>query len=177
MSTRTHIPLPDIAQGFTLVELLITLVIVGILTAIAVPSFTNMINNNRAVGATENLAATLRVAQMEAVKRHRNIVVAFQGSGTATWCWGISEVSACDCTDANACKIDGASRVVSSMDYRGVTLTATTNFSFNPIRNTVTGGNATFTGANSNQARVVISDFGRIRFCSPTSNLGGYPGC
>jgi type IV fimbrial biogenesis protein FimT len=165
-------------RGFTLVELLITISITAILAAIAVPAFTGMIDNSRATGATENLAATLRAAQTEAVKRHRTIVVSFQGSGSTTWCWGVSIGAACDCQNAPlGCRIDTTSRLVSSADYRGVTLTAANNYSFNPVRNTVNAGNTTFTSANNNQARVVISDFGRIRLCSPVGNLGGYPAC
>lgn len=42
-----HTPMGSKAQGFTLIELIITLVIVAILTTMAVPSYTNYVTNAR----------------------------------------------------------------------------------------------------------------------------------
>jgi prepilin-type N-terminal cleavage/methylation domain-containing protein len=183
-----HLPLTRSIQtdgGFTLVELLITITVTAILAGIAVPSFVDTIRDRRTAGAAENLAATLRSAQQEAIKRHKTVVVAFVGSGSTTWCWGVSEGSPCTCdpdpavTNAGSCNINGTDKVVKGADYKGIQLDATTTFRFNPIRNTVEDGNVTFTGANGKKGRVVVSgSVGRIRFCTPSSPaLLGYPAC
>jgi type IV fimbrial biogenesis protein FimT len=62
-------------NGFTLVELLITIVVVSILLAAGVPSFMQMIKNNRLTAQANSLVAAVQVTRNEAVKRGTNIVI------------------------------------------------------------------------------------------------------
>ncbi|WP_318013406.1 type IV pilin protein [Paucibacter sp. Y2R2-4] len=45
------------AHGFTMVELMITLAVAGILAAVALPSYSSYVNKSRAKGASADLAA------------------------------------------------------------------------------------------------------------------------
>ena len=62
-------------RGLTLIELLITLAIVGILLAGATPSMTEFIQNNRAVTQINELQASLSLARNEAIRRNNNITI------------------------------------------------------------------------------------------------------
>jgi type IV fimbrial biogenesis protein FimT len=57
--------------GFTLVELVVTLAVAGVLIGIAVPSYSRMIAANRLSTATNSFVASLNSARMEAVRRNR----------------------------------------------------------------------------------------------------------
>jgi type IV fimbrial biogenesis protein FimT len=69
--TRPRKPAP----GFTLLELMITLAVVGILLGLAVPNFSEMIRNNRLTSAANDLLRATQVARSEAVKRQTWVVV------------------------------------------------------------------------------------------------------
>lgn len=62
-------------QGFTLIELLIIVVIVGILTAIAAPSFLALLNRSRIHDALVAVEGALKEAQREAVKRSTSCTI------------------------------------------------------------------------------------------------------
>ena len=64
----------DRMKGFTLLELMITLVIAGIIIAIAVPSFQNLIIDSRLNSTTSELADAVRLARSEALKRNRPVI-------------------------------------------------------------------------------------------------------
>jgi type IV fimbrial biogenesis protein FimU len=64
-----------VMRGFTLVELLITLVLVGIVAFIAVPSYTLLIQSNQVQAQAEELKAFLQYARSEAVRRGTAITV------------------------------------------------------------------------------------------------------
>lgn len=55
--------------GFTLMELMITLAVLGILTAIAVPSFQTLLERNRVTNETNDLLGALMLARSHAVTR------------------------------------------------------------------------------------------------------------
>jgi len=61
--------------GFTLVELMITLVIAAILLSMAVPSFITTLQNNRIVTQANNFVTSLNIARSEAIKRGARITV------------------------------------------------------------------------------------------------------
>ncbi len=57
------------ARGFTLMELIITILVAGILTAIAVPAFDSFVKNDRDSAQVNSLAYSMNYARSEAVKR------------------------------------------------------------------------------------------------------------
>jgi type IV fimbrial biogenesis protein FimT len=61
-------------RGFTLVELMVTVIVLGILTTLAVPSFTDVLNASRLSGQTNELVSALHVARSEAVRRNSSVV-------------------------------------------------------------------------------------------------------
>lgn len=63
------------SRGFTLIELMVTIVVAGILLSIAIPSFQNFIIDSRLNAAATELADAVRLARSEAIKRSRPIVL------------------------------------------------------------------------------------------------------
>ena len=62
-------------NGFTMIELVVAMGILAILVALAAPSFTSVINNNRLTGNANELLTTLQYARGEAVRRNSNVVI------------------------------------------------------------------------------------------------------
>lgn len=60
-------------KGFTLIELLFVLAIVGVLGAVAIPSFSQMMFDNRLVSNANQLQSIFKFARSEAAKRHETI--------------------------------------------------------------------------------------------------------
>lgn len=71
--------------GFTLVELMVALAVLAILITIALPSFTNMIQNNRSAALANSIVTALNVARSEAVKRNALVNVNSGGDWTNGW--------------------------------------------------------------------------------------------
>jgi len=55
--------------GFTLMDLLTTLAVLGILVAVGIPSFSSVVRNNRITAHTNELVTALTYARSEAMKR------------------------------------------------------------------------------------------------------------
>ncbi len=62
-------------RGFTLIELMITIAIAGILLAIGVPSMRDMIHQNRLTGHVNEFVAANLLARSEAIKRGSQVKI------------------------------------------------------------------------------------------------------
>ncbi len=62
-------------NGFTLIEIMVTVAIVGIFASIALPSFANLIENNRNNTAANELVSNLLLAKSEALKRSNSVTI------------------------------------------------------------------------------------------------------
>lgn len=78
--------------GFTLIELMVAVAVMAILVAAAAPSFVSIFNGNRLTAISNELAASLQSARMEALRRGQRIVLcnsadglACAAAGTAAW--------------------------------------------------------------------------------------------
>lgn len=81
------------AQGFTLVEMIMTVVVVAILLTVAVPSFTSLIAIQKMRTAASSLQSSLSRARSEALKRNADVTIAPAQAGQWNSGWTISAAS------------------------------------------------------------------------------------
>lgn len=67
-------------QGYTLTEMLIVVVMVGMLTMITLPKFSGLVERNRLSAAREEIAAAIATARAAAVQKGRTATLRFSGN-------------------------------------------------------------------------------------------------
>ena len=86
MLTEGSCPMENV-RGFTLVELLVTVTVLGVLLGVGMPNLFNLIEQNRLTTDANNLVVSLNYARSEAIRRN-------------------SLVSVCPSADGNDCNSD-----------------------------------------------------------------------
>lgn len=71
----------DRCGGFTLIELMMSIVVLAILVGIGIPSFTTLINNNRVTSQVNDFVTSINLARSEAIKRGASLTVTAGGAG------------------------------------------------------------------------------------------------
>lgn len=159
-------------KGFTLVELMVVVALVGIITTLAIPAFGDMMQRNQLKAAVQSLQDDMLFARTQAIKRSQNVTVNRTRTSTAAgdWCYGLTASAPCDCTvttttDADYCEI----KIISGANFNTVKMfTGMGNNAVNFRRGTIGNDGVTFNTTNY-AARVTFSDEGRVRICTPTT--------
>ena len=151
--------------GFTLIEAMLTLAVLGVLVVMAIPTFGNMMEKRRVMAAAEAIYSDLRWARSESIKRNIAIRVTFVNG--SNWSYTIN-------TDPV--------KTVNGSDFPSTSIG--TNFSggdttFRPVRGTPEEddgfpdiGSVSLSSSHYS-AKVILSTLGRTRICG----IGGYGSC
>lgn len=78
-------------EGFSILELMVTLAVIMILTALAIPSLTRAYNSYLFNSAASQVAGILKLTRFEAIRRNRQVSCQIQQNGTDWLLWADSD--------------------------------------------------------------------------------------
>jgi prepilin-type N-terminal cleavage/methylation domain-containing protein len=181
-------------HGITLVEAMVTLAIIGILLAVAIPNLSDYIHRKRMEGVANELISDLALMRVESVSKTVDSARAFIqiGNGSKFNCYTIYiddplGGAVCDCTKpaGQACTQDyrknNEIKVVQLPEKLGI------KFSTNAAGNQAeidrgsrlipAGFKILIEGNRPGAIRLDLNAAGRPEACSPDGLLHGYPKC
>jgi type IV fimbrial biogenesis protein FimT len=179
-------------RGFTLIELIVTIAVAGVLLSLVIPSFQDLLAKQRVEGLMSELGTDLQFARSEAVTRNSDVRVTF-GSGCYVIHTQPTGVPASTCSQsAGVASVMGAASGVSAVEIKTTKVTGTqaavagdggmSFIQFEPVRGAASWDTAASSASVSVtsasgawQLRALVSEsVGRLRVCSPNASLKGY---
>jgi type IV fimbrial biogenesis protein FimT len=159
--------------GFSLIELMVSVVVLGILASIAVPSFQTWIRNTQIRNAAESITNGLQRARAEAVSRNTNVSFVM-GTDSS---WAISVVNPASTIDQRLAS-EGSKNVTRAVLPTGATTVTFSNVGFvvpnADASNSITQVDLVAAGGSQN-LRVTIGTGGNARMCDPNLASGSNP--
>lgn len=169
-------------SGVTLIELLLAVVIMGVLAAIAAPSFNNWIQNSQIRNAANSILDGLQQARAEAVRRNTSTQLVFgDGSSWTMGCVNTSE--SCPGTIESRTSAEGSGNVVVEPDEDTITynglgrVVPVPGSDINIDVSNPDGGECIASAGTMRCLRVVVSAGGQIRMCDPSLPANNPRGC
>lgn len=174
-------------RGYTLIEVLAAIAIIGVLAAVGLPSYTDSLERNRVAGAAEEIFGLLLRAKSEGTIR--DVDMSFNTNPAATpWCAGFSATPGCDCTNTSSCTVNVAGtsvlQTLSGAEFDNVVIAESfatgTGTTFSRIRGTASQAGIVAITDGSWQLNVVVDADGSVEICNPndaTDSIPGYTSC
>lgn len=147
-------------KGFTLIELIVALMLVAVFSAIAVPGFNRLINNNRTQAGANELGALLQYARGFAVENRTDAAVCMEGGE-------LSVRTTCDAGGQVIRVVTAAQGVVLSSD------TEAFRFNSNGSASAIANFTACHDGDVTNGFTVSVERSGQVRVYPRGQNNGG----
>lgn len=177
--------------GLTLVELLVSVAIVGVLVALAVPSMYEFVMRKRVEGTADELIVDLRYLRSMVAKNNRPGRIHFGKTDTYT-CYTIYHHNAlmdCDCTATPVCSALGGTSIIELKTVRLPTSArvsiAPTEGSASRLEFSVPVGlpksgvtvDISIKADSGGEVRMFTTATGRPQLCSVTGHTSAYPAC
>lgn len=144
-------------KGFTLIEIMIVIVIMGIMAAIATPNLMSYMSRLRLNGAARQVMTDLMLARGKAVSENKRVGVVFTSNHQYTIFSDNNQNSAIDTGELTVSKNIQA-------EFADVTLSSNTSPIFLPNGSVLSATNGTVTLSNtSGSKQVTTSSAGRVR--------------
>ena len=190
-----HSPLTAGSRGFSLIEVMMSLVLLGIGMALALPSYRDMVEKRQVTNGAEQVASFINVAQGVAMKTNQVVTVSYSRTDDDEWCIGaVSGETACNCTvtdpdDVNFnCQIASQPYILDNTHASDRELvhsvTGDGAYAFDPIRGLFVDLDDSLQmelRSPSDQFRlnVMVNNTGRVILCSNSSDhaIPGYQVC
>jgi type IV fimbrial biogenesis protein FimT len=148
------------AEGFTLVEVMVVIVLAAILMALALPSFSGLMERFRVEGVAAALTASMIHARSEAVRRGQTVTIQpREGCSGKDWSCGWDTVAGKDATQETLRRQDPDSRVTvikssaGSLTFDAMGHSSLAGFGVHPVGN----------DASPNAVALCVSTGGRIQ--------------
>ena len=173
LAVREKTAMKVMKNGFTLMELLITLVVIAILAKLSIPALRSQLIQSRLKAAAETFAQTAQVARSEAVMRQQSVFINLVTG--SSWCYGVNLASSCSCSPLNNCTL----AYVAGSLYPSVSVAATGfpsgNISYDSERGLVSTASSVTFSVGSQLITVMLNRLGGFTFCS--TGVSGYSAC
>lgn len=161
-------------RGVSLIELMVGIAILGILAALATPSYTAWIQNTKIRTAAESIQNGLQIARAEAVKRNTPVQFVLEASSA----WTVSCVTAALCADLTGGVVqtraasEGAATEITILTDDTSTIVFTNLGSVDNTLDTFTQVDIDSTASAADRPlRVTIGVGGDTKMCDPDADL------
>lgn len=180
--------------GFSLVEVLMSVVLLAIGAALAIPSYRDMVEKRQVTNGAEQVSSFINTAQGIAMKTNEVITVSYSRTDDDDWCIGaVTGTAACDCTESNTeaadyCQIASQPFILNNSHAGDMELmhsmSGDGSYAFDPVRGVFMDMDDSLTvemrsKSESFRLNMVVNSTGRVMLCSDDAEHGvpGYPTC
>jgi prepilin-type N-terminal cleavage/methylation domain-containing protein len=143
-------------KGVSAIELMVTVAIIGIIAAIAIPSYQDYIARERLVGAAQAIYSQAILARRQAVSNNGTRYF-FVSNDSGDWCAYASSASDATCASSDV------TIYAHGRDYPGVTVSTGVSTAFVMPALSAASVSIPVTGANGDSRKIFISNNQLIR--------------
>jgi prepilin-type N-terminal cleavage/methylation domain-containing protein len=141
-------------RGFTLAELMIVILIIGLITALSLPGYSRFLQSWKLNGEAEQFAATMRTARSAAIMKNLNAVFTFNVNARTFFYFEDNDRDGI--RDNNEYQ-SATYRLIPQIEFAAHTLSGTT-LTFGPMGNTSANGSITL--RNTRKSTKIIRIYG-----------------